>query len=592
MQAPISVGHILQNRYKILRILGQGGFGRTYLAEDTRRFNELCAIKELIPVTTETGAWDKARELFQREAAILYQIQHPQVPQFRERFEEDQRLFLVQDYVPGQTYRTLLEERKLQGKTFTEMEVIQIMRLLLPILEHIHGLGIIHRDISPENIILRERDNLPVLIDFGVVKELATKLQAPTQSVNATAVGKLGYAPSEQMQTGRAYASSDLYSLAVTAIVLLTGKEPQELYDETQVAWNWQRYASVNPRFAQILNRMLSYIPSDRYQTAAEVIQALAGLSQATPAFPVSPPSPTVPANISNLQTLAVGARPDPTPSSTPDPSSPQRPHPVIPNPSDKSILDNPLAVGAIGAAVVILAGFGSWAIVSSIRNNARFPQENIPTSPQTFPSPVISEPQTPTPTPTVLEPITSSKRLRFDSSGIAREQGTIRANETIEFTFQGTEGERLTATLDQVGTVAFTVLTPRGEPIDSIARQVSSYQGILPLTGRYTIQMYLLPGLTEGTYNFSLSLQKPMQDTPTPVEPEPTEAPIDQNPVIPPTDVPPSRPDVKPKLTPKPTPDTPPDFNNGTVVPTEPNNNQAPIEEGTPTPNQYFPRF
>ena len=101
MQPPITAGSILQNRYKIIKILGQGGFGRTYLAEDQRRFNEFCAIKELIPSAMGTSAWEIAQELFGREAAILYQIQHPQVPQFREKFEQDQRLFLVQDYVEG-----------------------------------------------------------------------------------------------------------------------------------------------------------------------------------------------------------------------------------------------------------------------------------------------------------------------------------------------------------------------------------------------------------------------------------------------------------------------------------------------------------
>ncbi len=148
----------MQNRYRIIQILGQGGFARTYLAEDQRRFNELCALKELIPVTTVTHGWEKAQELFGREATILYQIEHPQVPKFRERFEQDQRLFLVEDYVAGKSYRTLLSERQTIGQTFTETEVLHLLRSLLPVLEHIHSRGIIHRDISPENIILRDSE--------------------------------------------------------------------------------------------------------------------------------------------------------------------------------------------------------------------------------------------------------------------------------------------------------------------------------------------------------------------------------------------------------------------------------------------------
>jgi len=130
MQPPLPIGTILQNRYHLVIILGQGGFGRTYLAEDQGRFNERCALKELIPSQSSAFALEKSKELFQREAAILYQIQHPQVPQFRATFEQDQRFFLVQDYVEGKTYRTLINEHKAQGEIFTEDEVMKLLRQL------------------------------------------------------------------------------------------------------------------------------------------------------------------------------------------------------------------------------------------------------------------------------------------------------------------------------------------------------------------------------------------------------------------------------------------------------------------------------
>ncbi|MDX2244798.1 MAG: serine/threonine-protein kinase, partial [Leptolyngbyaceae cyanobacterium bins.302] len=297
MRPPLPVGSILQNRYRILSILGQGGFGRTYLGEDQGRFNERCALKELTPAQGGEYALDKSKELFQREAQILYQIQHPQIPQFRATFEQDQRLFLVQDYVEGQTYRQLLDQRRAQGIAFSEVEVMQLLRQLLPVLAHIHSKGIIHRDIAPDNIILRRQDSKPVLIDFGVVKELATRFQTMTTGIaQATTVGKPGYAPSEQMQTGKAYPSSDLYSLAVTAVVLLSGREPQELFDDATMTWYWQRWVTVNPGFAQVLNRMLSYRPGDRYQSVSEVVQALdmatASPPPPTPVPPVAPPPP------------------------------------------------------------------------------------------------------------------------------------------------------------------------------------------------------------------------------------------------------------------------------------------------------------
>ncbi|MHC5594480.1 MAG: protein kinase domain-containing protein [Nostoc sp.] len=512
MQPPITVGTVLQNRYRIIQILGQGGFGRTYLAEDQRRFNELCAIKELISTATEALAWQKAQELFHREAAILYQIEHPQVPKFRERFEQDQRLFLVEDYVAGQTYRTLLAERQGVGQTFTEAEVLQLIELLLPVLEHIHSRGIIHRDISPENIILRDSDAKPVLIDFGVVKELATRLRSPDSTMPETTVGKLGYSPSEQMQTGGAYPSSDLYALAVTAVVLLTGKEPSDLFDENQLTWNWQRWVKVNPRFAVVLNRMLNHLPSDRYQNAANVSQALQPLEE--PSLP--------PLNVSNLQTMAVGRPPD----SVPPPASPKKPAPVIPPSPTSSILDNPLAIAAIATAVMIVAGFGSWALVSSIRSQPKTPPGE--TLPQNFPSPVISGGTTPTSTPTNDQPVVSNKRLNLGSvNNTVKVEDTLKANQIIRYTFFGEEGEKLTAFIDTGSSILLTVLSPNQQPIDPSAQQVTSYKGALLVTGRYTIELTLAPGVAESNYNLNVALEKAVKPTPTETPtPLPTETP------------------------------------------------------------------
>jgi serine/threonine protein kinase len=521
MQPPITVGTVLQNRYRIIQILGQGGFGRTYLAEDQRRFNELCAIKELISTATEARAWEKAQELFHREAAILYQIEHPQVPKFRERFEQDQRLFLVEDYVAGQTYRTLLAERQAVGQTFTEAEVLQLIELLLPVLEHIHSRGIIHRDISPENIILRDGDAKPVLIDFGVVKELATRLRSPESTMPETTVGKLGYSPSEQMQTGGAYPSSDLYALAVSAIVLLTGKEPRDLFDENQLTWNWQRWVKVSPRFAIVLNRMLNHIPSDRYQSAASVSQALQPLEQ------VSLPSLN---NVSNLQTMAVGRRPDSVSPST----SPKKPAPVIPPSPTSSILDNPLAIAAIASAVVIVAGFGSWALVSSIRSQSKTTGETLP---QNFPSPVISggttftstPTSTPTPTATNEQPVVSTKRLNLGSlNNTVTVKDTLKANQITQYSFFGQKGDKLTTLIDPGSNILLTVLSPNREPIDNTAQQVTSYEGTLLLTGIYTIQLSLSPGVAESNYNLNVALEKLVKPIPTETPlPIPTETPL-----------------------------------------------------------------
>ncbi|MFN6479383.1 protein kinase domain-containing protein [Nostoc sp. DedQUE07] len=525
MQPPITVGTVLQNRYRIIQILGQGGFGRTYLAEDQRRFNELCAIKELNSTARSALDWERAQELFHREAAILYQIEHPQVPKFRERFEQDQRLFLVEDYVAGQTYRTLLAERQAVGKTFTEAEVLQLIELLLPVLEHIHSRGIIHRDISPENIILRDSDAKPVLIDFGVVKELATRLQSPNNPLPETTVGKLGYSPSEQMQTGGAYPSSDLYALAVSAIVLLTGKEPKDLFDQNQLTWNWQRWVKVNPRFAIVLNRMLNHIPSDRYQSATSVSQALQPLHE------VSPPN----VNVSNLQTMAVSRRPDLVAPA----ASPKKTDPVIPPSPTNSILDNPLAIVAIAIGVVIVAGFGSWALVSSIRSQSKTSDETLP---QNFPSPVISGGTTFTPTPTLTPtptptstltptnepPVISTKRLNLTTSNPIAVEGTLKANQIIQYSFFGREGTKLNTSIDPGSSILLTVLSPNGQPIENTAQQVTFYQGTLLVTGRYTIELTLLSGVAESNYNLNVALEKSVKPIPTETPlPLPTETPL-----------------------------------------------------------------
>jgi len=565
MQSPITVGTVLQNRYRIIQILGQGGFGRTYLAEDQRRFNELCAIKELISTAMEPAAWEKAQELFHREAAILYQIEHPQVPKFRERFEQDQRLFLVEDYVAGQTYRTLLAEKQAVGQTFTETEVFGLIQSLLPVLEHIHSRGIIHRDISPENIILRDRDGKPVLIDFGVVKELATRLQSPESVMPVTSVGKLGYSPNEQVQTGGAYPSSDLYALAVSAIVLLTGKEPRDLFDENQVTWNWQQWAQVNPRFAQVLNRMLNHIPSDRYQTAADVSQALQSLQQ--------PSAPN--ADFSNLQTMAVGRRPDlVTPA-----ASPKKPAPVIPPSQSSSVLDNPLAIAAIGGVVVILAGFGSWALVSSIRSQSKPQPEQ--TLPQNFPSPVISggttftSTPTPTPTPTQEQPVISTKRLNLGAFNAIAVEGTIKANQINRYTFVAQEGLKLSTFLEPGTSVLLTVLNPNQQPIDNNAVRVISYEGTLLLPGVYTVELILPPGVAESNYNLNIGLQKLIPSTPTlSPTPTPTITPT-ETPLPIPTETPFPIPTETPLPFPTPTP---------TLIPTPEPENNTPLIDSTPT--------
>ena len=274
-------GRVLGDRYAVVSQLGQGGFGRTYLAEDTNRFRELCVLKEFSPQEQNQQILQKAEEMFEREAGVLYKLQHPQIPRFRELFRVNLDgkgyLFLVQDYIEGQNYQELLEARQQEGMLFGEAEVMLLLLQILPILEYIHSLGVIHRDISPDNIILRSADSLPVLIDFGGVKQVAATVASgfnqPTAS--PTLLGKAGYAPHEQIQRGTVYPHSDLYALAATVMALLTGMEPQELIDDRTLTWNWRQQVNLSPSLGNVLDKMLSQQLSDRYQSAREVLQAL-----------------------------------------------------------------------------------------------------------------------------------------------------------------------------------------------------------------------------------------------------------------------------------------------------------------------------
>lgn len=271
---------LINHRYRIEKILGRGGFGVTYLASDTQRFDDLCVLKEFFPTSKTEYVVQKARNLFEREAKTLYQINHPQIPKFLAWFTDSGRLFIVQEYINGKTYSSLLKARKQKGRLFSEAEVVLWLKNLLPVLDYLHTLNIVHRDISPDNIMLPHGRSAPMLIDFGLVKQTVVEMWAIDSQVDtlvgqASFVGKMGYAPPEQIRMGQCFPCSDLYALGVTAVVFLTGKEPGLLMDQGSLEWRWQAHADVSHPLAQILNILLSEKPKDRYQTAREVIADL-----------------------------------------------------------------------------------------------------------------------------------------------------------------------------------------------------------------------------------------------------------------------------------------------------------------------------
>jgi serine/threonine-protein kinase len=263
-------GKILARRYVIQQFIGRGSLGRTYLACDRDRFNELCVIKEFAPIASICYDLAGSKEQFIREAKILNHLDHPQIPKFFGYFEAERRFCLVQEYIQGQSYGSLLQQRLKQNRVLLEPEIIALSFDLLPVIEYIHEKGVIHRDISPDNIIQPDRQSLPVLIDFGVGKLILDRNREIIGN-SKSFVGKVGYAPHEQINLGLSFPSNDLYALGVTAIVLLTGKHPTALLNRKSLGWEWQQYAKVSEPLAQILDRAIALDIKQRYQSASEM---------------------------------------------------------------------------------------------------------------------------------------------------------------------------------------------------------------------------------------------------------------------------------------------------------------------------------
>ena len=263
---------LLRNRYRPIHILGSGGFGRTYLTEDIDKLNERCVIKQFAPQVKEQAVLEKATQLFQQEAWQLQQLgQHPQIPALLAYFKEDNYLYLVQEFIEGQTLLTELEQ---QG-AFSDSKIRELLLDFLPLLQFVHQRGVIHRDIKPENIMRRKSDRKLVLIDFGVAKQLSERVATPR-----TYCGTLGYAPAEQMTYGETYPASDLYALGATCIHLLTGTNPHLLYNPKETRWLWQDVpkphgAALSKQLGQILDKMLKSEVKARYQSAQEILKDL-----------------------------------------------------------------------------------------------------------------------------------------------------------------------------------------------------------------------------------------------------------------------------------------------------------------------------
>lgn len=264
----------------MIKPLGRGGFGNTYLAEDLDRLNESCVVKKLTYQATEAWEQQKAIDMFASEARQLKQLgHHPQIPKLTAYFQEGQHLYLVQQYVDGHNLIELLEK----DGAFSEQKIRQVLLDVLPVLQTLHDQGVIHRDLKPDNIMQRQ-DGKHVLIDFGVAKLL--KQTAMAHAGAGTIVGSPGYASPEQIQRGRATPVGDLYGLGSSCFHLLSHVSPYHLSLEFNYLWSedWQQYIAqpLSPELQNILDKLLQIEPAQRYQSANDVLQDL----KVAPALP------------------------------------------------------------------------------------------------------------------------------------------------------------------------------------------------------------------------------------------------------------------------------------------------------------------
>lgn len=302
---------LLSNRYKVLNVLGDGGFGKTFLVEDTQMPSaRCCVLKQLKPAHGETPELRQLiQDRFQREAATLEMLGdgHSQVPCLYAYFSEDEQFYLVQEWIEGQT----VAQQVAQDGPQSEQAVQTMVGELLGAITFIHSKGIVHRDIKPDNIILRKKDGKPVLIDFGAVKEtmnttvMSTHTEMAPDSTRSIVIGTPGYMPAEQL-SGRPVYASDIYSLGMSAISMLTGKFPQEMVTNPasgQLLWR-EHSPHVSQSFADFLDTSIHTNSQSRFPTAQAMQSALSALSQTetvvSTSAPTSAPTSVTPAFTNN----------------------------------------------------------------------------------------------------------------------------------------------------------------------------------------------------------------------------------------------------------------------------------------------------
>ena len=527
---------VLDGRYKLIKQIGAGGFGHTFIARDMRRpGSPPCVVKQLKPASDDPNFIREARRLFNTEAETLEKLgRHDQIPQLLAYFEEDKQFFLVQEFVEGRSLhdelkaplpevsdldnepqdRILAEldniDAPVRDKQLSEVEVLSILKDVLDVLEFVHSEGVIHRDIKPDNLIRRKKDRKIVLIDFGAVRAMQdanTQLTANEKGESrfTVTIGTPGYMPSEQC-AGRPTYNSDIYALGMVAIKALTGYGPTDLpTDPATGELVWRDKAQVSNGLAMVLTRMVRYHYTQRYQSVREVNQGISTFATMTEVERQATTSKIVRSTIlTGTDSLAKSN------AATSYKSSSQNRR-TVPAPSASSNSGVLFLFGGLLAVVAVIAAF---ALPSMMRNNQPAVIVNNPAIPVTK---TISPESSPVSTATNTS-VSQAVNLEVNKDFLFPNK--IVGDVTHTYTIQAKSGQSLSTAITGSG-LLLTILNDQGVPLPNAVNVINTD---VPITsdGAYVVQIKGIGGTSEIPYQLKLSLKETAiaQPTSTPTNP------------------------------------------------------------------------
>lgn len=530
---------VLDGRYKLIKQIGAGGFGHTFIARDMRRpGSPPCVVKQLKPASDDPNFIREARRLFNTEAETLEKLgSHDQIPQLLAYFEEDKQFFLVQEFVEGQSLHDELKaalpemsdlDSQAQDRLFAELEnidaptrdkqlvevkVIKILKDVLDVLEFVHSEGVIHRDIKPDNLIRRKKDQKIVLIDFGAVKAVQdanTQLVANEKGESrfTVTIGTPGYMPSEQC-AGRPTYNSDIYALGMVAIKALTGYGPTDLpTDPATGELVWRDKAQVSNGLAMVLTRMVRYHYTQRYQSVREVNQGITTFATMTEVERQATTSKIV---RSTILTGSGNSTVSNVPTSYQSSSQTRR---LVSTPYASSNSGVLFLFGGLLAVVAVIAAF---ALPAMMKNN----QSPIIVSNQPIPvtKPISTDPSSiPTPTNTAVNQVLN---LEANKESLVVPNKMV-GDATHTYTVQAKSGQLLSTAITGNG-LLLTVLNAQGIPLSNAVNVVNA-DVTIPSDGAYVVQLKGIGGTTEIPYQLKFSLKDTAIAQPTAV---PTALPL-----------------------------------------------------------------